>query len=171
VGNTGNARGTAPHLHFGVYRTGRGAVNPLPFVRRADAVPQPPDGPDLRGEWARLRAAGALRAQPEVASAAKHTPVLAKHTPVRVLGRQGKAVRVQTPAGQAGYLAAADLLPPQQPLRRLSLPAATELSHQPSENAPAFGSWPARTPVAVLAETNGFSLLRGPGGELGWARF
>jgi murein DD-endopeptidase MepM/ murein hydrolase activator NlpD len=32
VGNTGNARGTAPHLHFGVYATLEGAVDPYPFV-------------------------------------------------------------------------------------------------------------------------------------------
>jgi murein DD-endopeptidase MepM/ murein hydrolase activator NlpD len=32
VGNTGNARGTAPHLHFGVYAPPSGAVDPLPFV-------------------------------------------------------------------------------------------------------------------------------------------
>jgi murein DD-endopeptidase MepM/ murein hydrolase activator NlpD len=37
VGNTGNARGTAPHLHFGVYATLEGAVDPLPFV--VDPVP------------------------------------------------------------------------------------------------------------------------------------
>ena len=30
VGNTGNAKGTPPHLHFGVYTTG-GAINPLPL--------------------------------------------------------------------------------------------------------------------------------------------
>ena len=30
VGNSGNARTTPPHLHFGVYRRGRGAVDPLP---------------------------------------------------------------------------------------------------------------------------------------------
>jgi peptidoglycan LD-endopeptidase LytH len=32
VGTTGNARGTPPHLHFGVYATGEGAVDPAPFV-------------------------------------------------------------------------------------------------------------------------------------------
>lgn len=33
VGNTGNARTTAPHLHFGLYAMGEGAIDPLPFVR------------------------------------------------------------------------------------------------------------------------------------------
>ncbi|WP_452224434.1 peptidoglycan DD-metalloendopeptidase family protein [Lacinutrix chionoecetis] len=32
VGNTGNAKTTAPHLHFGIYTRG-GAVDPLPFVK------------------------------------------------------------------------------------------------------------------------------------------
>jgi peptidoglycan LD-endopeptidase LytH len=31
VGTTGNARGTPPHLHFGVY-SGSGAMNPLPLL-------------------------------------------------------------------------------------------------------------------------------------------
>lgn len=31
VGTTGNARGTPPHLHFGVYTVG-GAINPLPLI-------------------------------------------------------------------------------------------------------------------------------------------
>lgn len=35
VGNTGNARHTAPHLHYGLYLDGkgRGAVNPYPYLR------------------------------------------------------------------------------------------------------------------------------------------
>jgi murein DD-endopeptidase MepM/ murein hydrolase activator NlpD len=32
VGNTGNARTTAPHLHFGIYAAGHGAVDPLPYL-------------------------------------------------------------------------------------------------------------------------------------------
>jgi murein DD-endopeptidase MepM/ murein hydrolase activator NlpD len=39
VGTTGNAQGTPPHLHFGVY-TATGAINPLPLLtdRAAPAV-------------------------------------------------------------------------------------------------------------------------------------
>lgn len=37
VGNTGNARSTPPHLHFGVYRLGLSgvrAVDPVPLLRK-----------------------------------------------------------------------------------------------------------------------------------------
>ena len=37
VGNTGNARTTAPHLHFGIYDDG--ARDPLPYVAADDPIP------------------------------------------------------------------------------------------------------------------------------------
>ncbi|WP_312518734.1 M23 family metallopeptidase [Massilia sp.] len=36
VGNTGNAAGTPPHLHYGVYESG-GAINPYPLLRAQPA--------------------------------------------------------------------------------------------------------------------------------------
>lgn len=33
VGDSGNARGTPPHLHYGIY-TASGAINPYPLLRR-----------------------------------------------------------------------------------------------------------------------------------------
>ena len=38
VGNTGNARGTPPHLHYGIY-TAAGAISPYPLLMQA----APPD--------------------------------------------------------------------------------------------------------------------------------
>ncbi|MES1946052.1 metalloendopeptidase-like membrane protein [Salinisphaera sp. C84B14] len=39
VGNTGNARTTPPHLHFGIYTT-FGPVDPAPFLRPAPDLPE-----------------------------------------------------------------------------------------------------------------------------------
>jgi peptidoglycan LD-endopeptidase LytH len=36
VGDTGNARGTPPHLHYGIYGSG-GAIDPLPLLRAGPA--------------------------------------------------------------------------------------------------------------------------------------
>jgi murein DD-endopeptidase MepM/ murein hydrolase activator NlpD len=37
VGNTGNARYTPSHLHFGIY-TANGAVNPFPYIKRSPKI-------------------------------------------------------------------------------------------------------------------------------------
>lgn len=33
VGNTGNAKNTPPHLHYGIYLTGEGATNPYAYLK------------------------------------------------------------------------------------------------------------------------------------------
>ncbi|MGJ8665562.1 MAG: M23 family metallopeptidase [Patiriisocius sp.] len=38
VGNTGNARTTPPHLHFGIYQGSKGAIDPLPFIKISEDV-------------------------------------------------------------------------------------------------------------------------------------
>jgi len=41
VGNTGNAKHSSPHLHFGIYTYG-GAIDPLPFVNKINkSIPAP----------------------------------------------------------------------------------------------------------------------------------
>ncbi|RYZ16548.1 MAG: M23 family metallopeptidase, partial [Sphingobacteriales bacterium] len=40
VGNTGNARTTPSHLHFGIY-TGKGAVDPYPYVKNLEQISEP----------------------------------------------------------------------------------------------------------------------------------
>jgi murein DD-endopeptidase MepM/ murein hydrolase activator NlpD len=41
VGNTGNASVTPPHLHYGVYTSGAGAINPFPLLKPEQSIWQP----------------------------------------------------------------------------------------------------------------------------------
>lgn len=59
VGTTGNAGGTPPHLHFGVYTLG-GAMNPLPLL--SDRPPSARKAPDVKAKIGRQkRVAAELR--------------------------------------------------------------------------------------------------------------
>lgn len=172
VGNTGNARTTVPHLHFGVYRSGQGAVDPYPFVRRAETTPALPNGPDQRGVFVRVRTAANLRLAPasDKNQTAPTSEKLPKQLPLLVLGQQGATLRVQTPSGAEGYVSAQAVVAAEKsPLRHLTLPASTELFSRPATAAPACGALAAQTPVVVLGQTAAYSLLLGPGGEVGWA--
>ena len=173
VGNTGNARTTAPHLHFGIYRSGYGAVDPFPFVRRAaSATTTLPGGPDRRGDFVRLRAAALLKPtpQPEKRVGSRPSVRLSTQLPLLVMGQQGTNLRVQTPTGQVGYVAAGAVVgAATAPLRKLRLPAATELLAQPHTAAPALGALLADATVVVLGQAGGFSLLLGTAGQTGWA--
>ena len=155
VGNTGNARTTPPHLHFGIYRAGRGAIDPWPFLHREDPIPTPLAGPDRRGEWVRPRPALATRQLPAT-------------LPLLVLGQRASWLRVELPNGQRRYVAAR-MVAPAQPLRRLVLAAAHEIQAEPVASAPLLGAWPLRTPVVVLGESAGYALLRDQAGQQGWS--
>lgn len=109
VGNTGNARTTSPHLHFGIYRRGRGPIDPFPYVRLVTAQP-----PALRADTLRLGA----RASTSVASSVVRVAPLAnadtlrrvsRDTPVWVMGAAGSWYRVQLEDGTAGYVASTSI--------------------------------------------------------------
>lgn len=165
VGNTGNARTTAPHLHFGVYRNG--AVDPFPFVRRADAMPAAPKVlPARLGQWVRAKEARlTLRRTP--ASTGAVAAAATRPTPLLVLGASAEWLRVQLPAGGTGFVPAKAVLTA-TPLRRENLAAPTELHALPYVGALTIAALPAQTTVAVLGEYGRFRLVRQPNGRTGW---
>lgn len=106
VGNTGNARTTPPHLHFGVYRSGRGAVDPLPFLRPVrGALPALTVDLDQLGGWVSPTADGIhLRAAP--GTEAPVVGELAQGAEARVLAAAGDYFRVRLTDGTLGYVVA-----------------------------------------------------------------
>ena len=168
VGNTGNARTTPPHLHFGIYRRGEGAVDPYPFVNRPrGAAPAVAGDTGAFGAWRRVAARRglALRAAPGEEAAVLRT--LAASTPVRVEGAAGAAYRVRTPDGVVGYVAVAGTAAADAPLER-ARPAGTLVLDRPASTGVALDSVARGRTVPVLGRFGDYLLVRAPGGRAGW---
>lgn len=166
VGNTGNARTTPPHLHFGIYSGG--PVDPMPFIRASDSTPPSVAGP-LVGGWARVsRGSTPLRAAGGDGTA---SIVLPASTAVRVLAVAGSRYRVALPDGREG-LVDTRALAALEPARTRRLASSTPLLESPSPRGVVIEPLAAGTAVAVLAAFDGFSLieLAGAGGRRGWVR-
>jgi SH3-like domain-containing protein len=168
VGNTGNARTTAPHLHFGVYAAGQGAIDPLPFVdtRRA---PLPPLGRDTA--WvrrlARTREARvAVRAGPSERAAPLRD--VERHTALAVDGAVAGWVRVRLPDQSEGWVRVAALERADAPLRRDRLASAAVVRARPAPDAAAVRTVAAPIDAPVLGRFAGYVLVELEGGTRGW---
>jgi murein DD-endopeptidase MepM/ murein hydrolase activator NlpD len=168
VGNTGNARTTPPHLHFGVYRRGEGAVDPAPFLR-------PPSGRvaemtadlDRLGDWVRMSDDGTrLRAAPGLQTAVLRE--LRQHTPLRVLGGSGAFYRVRLPDGIEGYVAARLTEPADRPVASQIVVASETVRTRPTQTSPGVATVAEGTEVSILGRFEGYLYVRSPDGPTGW---
>jgi peptidoglycan LD-endopeptidase LytH len=105
VGNTGNARTTPPHLHFGIYMRGLGPVDPHFHLYDPPHDAEGFDGDTaLVGRWARLGRAGAVvRSRPR--ADAPPVDALPAFTPIELLAGSGRWYRARLPDGREGYVA------------------------------------------------------------------
>lgn len=110
VGNTGNARTTPPHLHFSVYRPGRAAIDPVPFIYDQPSDIIFPVLADLKvlGELRAPRASRVSMRREPTADAANVTTLGPAHD-VRIIGGVRDWYRVQLDDGRAGFVRAGDL--------------------------------------------------------------
>lgn len=99
VGNTGNAKTTSPHLHFGIYASG-GAVDPLPFVKLTEPIEFDDFSVPLIGET-RLRK-NELRISANVK--AEKLQDLESNTPLKILGKTERWFHVQVNDTLQGFM-------------------------------------------------------------------
>jgi peptidoglycan LD-endopeptidase LytH len=110
VGNTGNAKTTPPHLHFGISARGEGAIDPDAFIRPMPGLPPSPDvETSALGQWAHTRRRVSLRASPSNNSTV--VDVLPAARQVRIEGAVGQWVRT-TAGRQVAFVQARDIAVP-----------------------------------------------------------
>ena len=124
VGNTGNARTTPPHLHFGLYRRGEGPVDPWPFLRQPrGTLAEMTADLDRLGSWVRIRDEGIrLRTAPGLGSDVVRE--LGRDTQLRVFGGSGEWYRVRLADGAVGYVVARLTEPAERPAETRTARAA-----------------------------------------------
>ncbi len=166
IGNTGNARATPPHLHFGIYAGG--AIDPLPFLRADDRIPPPNrDVDEVLGQWVRMRPArvplrsGSALTAPTIAQ-------LSRASLARATGVTDSLLRVELPDRTAGYLDRSAAMVARTPLRRQRLAAGIVLRERPLSHAPTVHTIDEAVTVDVMGEFNGFSLVQPSHGRAGW---
>ncbi len=166
VGNTGNARTTPPHLHFGVYS--RGAVNPWYYLfQPSQTLPNFSAPLEYLGDWTRTVNAGIrLREGPD--SRAEVVTELEQSTPLRVLAASGSWYRVRLPDGRDGFVAARLTEAVAEPLRNQLVERASELVSDPSPAGQVMEDVKAGTEVAVLGRFEGFLYVQSEDGSTGW---
>jgi peptidoglycan LD-endopeptidase LytH len=167
VGNTGNARTTPSHLHFGIY-TGRGAIDPYPFVRQETTEPAPVTANMERlGTWVRIAPKKtSIRPSPDT----KAIPLeeLSQHTAIQITAGAANWYRAVLPNGLSGYLSASTVEPLTKPLRSRKMDGPTALLDFPDRQATAVDSLKAGAALLVLATFGEFQYVQTARGEKGW---
>lgn len=169
IGNTGNARTTGPHLHFGVYAAGEGALNPLPFVRRGL-------GPARQTPLLAFRLNDTVRTTPMRAlvrlSPDADAPIirqLPKTSTVTITGGTDAWLRIELPDGLTGYVTANSTEALNKPLRRRTVTTSILLTDGAQPRAGAMKILPVGTTVEILGTAGMYQLVKAAGGFTGWA--
>lgn len=168
VGNTGNARTTPPHLHFGIYRSGEGAVDPIPFLDPPRGAPAELTADlDRLGAWVRLVEDG-IRLRGAPGTLAPVVRELPRHTAVRVLGGSGEYFRIRLPDGAEGYVAARLTEPADQPISAQVAATGETVRARPGLESPLVARLDGEAALPVLGRYEGYLYVQAPSGRRGW---
>ena len=168
VGNTGNARRTPPHLHFGIYVRGEGPVDPVNFIKKINSTPKEISADtELLGEWARSNQSR-VSLKVSTTSRALEIARLSPHSAMKVQAAAGNAYRVILPDGLSGYVPARNIESIAQSLETQRADLIQEVRAAPRQQAAVVEKINGGEEFAVLGHYDRYLLIRTPNDNLGW---
>lgn len=169
VGNTGNARTTAPHLHFGIY-TGSGAVDPFPYVNPAVKLPAPITA-SLQLLNATVRSTTAVGIKNAATEQSAEVAQFPSGTVLQVNAATGRWYQVALPDGQTGFISSKNVVSTAKPLRSIKIQLANQqLFDQPDSLAAVKFNIKAGSSVSLLGKFGKYQLVLAEDQQTGWIR-
>lgn len=168
IGNTGNASGTPPHLHFGIYSRGEGAIDPYSFLNiPMTPVPAMTADTSVIGAMARISARRtALSRIP--AGRSTQADTLVRHTVFQVTAVVERWYRVTLPDDRTGFVAADATESVRTPIRLQRVRGATAVRDRPASNAAVAHVITESSRLPVLGTFENYALVEDGQGRRGW---
>ena len=166
MGNTGNARNTVTHLHFGIY-TNHEPVDPLPYLEENKKEPEPVTAP-LSSLGTRVRV-GKKPFMQYPTPDARSGGIKSENMPVLVTGATANFYKTILPGGETMFVPAAATLAVENRLSKLILKKNTVLHDAPDEDAPVVKAVNAGSTADLLGIYNEFQFIAAEGAR-GWTR-
>ncbi len=168
VGNTGNARRTPPHLHFGIYVRREGPVDPVNFIKEINSTPREITSDlGVLGQWARSKQSK-ISLKASTASRSLEIARLNPNSAMKVQAAAGDTYRVLLPNGLSGYVPSRNIESITQSLETLQADLPHEVMAAPIERAAVVEKINGGDEFAVLGHYDGYLLVRTRMENVGW---
>lgn len=166
MGNTGNAKTSPPHLHFGIYTNG-GAIDPLVFVDPTERKPGKITAPLANiGKLLRTEGKG-LKVYGEPSATPSNYISLEASSLLRVQAATEGWYKVTLPNGQKGYIQSGATSSINDPLRKVTVAAPQPVFDAPTTTAARKVMLDHGDAITVLATFNDYYYISGKDEE-GW---
>ncbi|WP_316795242.1 M23 family metallopeptidase [Pedobacter agri] len=167
MGNTGNAKTTATHLHFGIYTFG-GAVNPLPFIDPITKIPSKINA-SISNLNKTLRTVSKTTLYNLPQNKADAITTLSAGTIVNISAATGNFYKAELPDGNTGFINSNELIQTTKPLQKLKIKLILQkVFDQPDSLAAVKLNLKAGETVSVLGNFNNYQLISDENSQVGW---
>lgn len=165
VGNTGNARFTPPHLHFGIYQSR--SKDPINYIKTLETIVSalPWDTTFQQPAFKVIGKRIHLRAGPGDKYLLNGT--LKKDAFVKVIGQSNEWYRISLPNKKQGFVSK-KLIAPIEKGKKLKLKQPVVLLSETTDNAVPIGRIETQAAVFVLANFENYLYVKTKDGLVGW---